>query len=729
MGPRAGHLLAVSPLAAAALLLAQLPNVLHAPVAVGVDWVPALGSQWHLRLDALSLLFALVTTIVGAVVVAYSAHYLGDDDRPGRYYATLLGFATGMTLLVLAGDALLLYVGWEITTLTSYGLIASRAEGRRAAERALLVTFGGGLALLGAVLLGAAHRGTLSLAALADPAEWSAGTLALFLVLLLVAAAAKSAQVPFHFWLPGAMVAPTPVSAYLHAAAMVTAGLYLLLRFAAPLATQPAVAAAVVVLGTVTSVFAAGAAMRRSDMKELLAYSTISQLGFMIALVGIGTPAAIAGVLVYLVAHATYKAALFLAAGVFDHEWDARTLPALAGSARQLPLTTGAVTCACLSMAGIIPTLGYVGKEEAFKGVLDASAGMALPVILGLGTGLALTVAYTLRLAVAPFRRPAAEAGSSSRVHVRPMAIGPAVLAIATVGIGVVAARLTPLIDAATHAALGRTPSEPLGLWHGVTPALLVSLTTLAVGAALFERWHARGWWRVLPPDLGTRVADAVGSRVRRAGSPVARWQSHPSPAVHLAVLLVVASAVVGVALLGLPPGTGGPSADSWPRAVVAVLIVGAAIPVARSQDRPAAVASLALVGFLVAAFFLLHGAPQLAVVQLLVDGLTVALAIFVLRRLPRRAPEVARLRRRAAGLVAAVGGFAFAGLSFFQRSALPSPASELYVDEARSSSSGNVVATIITEFRALDTLGETTVVAVAALGVAAVLQSGRQDR
>ncbi|MHA6803616.1 hydrogen gas-evolving membrane-bound hydrogenase subunit E [Salinifilum ghardaiensis] len=719
-GVHAGYPLAVLLAVSGVLLVALLPETLEEPITAAAPWVPALGAEWSLRLDPLALVFGIVITSVGAVTLAYSSHYLGEHHRPAEYYALLTGFAAAMTLLVLAGDALVLYLGWEGTTLASYALIHSAADGARPAIRALLITFLGGLGLLAAILLASAEAGTLALSELNDPANWAPTPLTVFLALLVAAAAVKSAQIPFHVWLPPAMVAPTPVSAYLHAAAMVTAGFYLLLRFANPIAHQPVVAASVAIAGTATAAFAAAAAMRREDLKELLAYSTIGHLGFMIALVGVGTPAAISGALVFFIAHATYKSALFLVSGVCEHVLGTRQLGELAGAARRLPLTAAAAALACVSMAGLPPALGYVGKERALKGLLEHPTGTQWVTAVGAVAALALTVAYSTRI-VTTLLSGGSRGDAATTRHGPSFALWPALLGACTVGFGIAALHLTPLIDAAAETAIGTAPQEPLGLWHGVTPAFVTSLAVLAAGGAVYGLRRKRGWIRALPDDVGVRCFDGSARLLSAAGRAVERLVAHPYPAGHLATILVVTAVIVWSALL--PLDATAPAADTGPRWIVSLLLAAAAVIVAEAPGRLTVLAVLTAVGFLVAAWYLLHGAPQLAAVQLVVDGLTVALAVFVLQHLPASQPKPRRRHRVAATAAAAVVGSAFAGLSLLQRSPHPSPAGEAYLHEAHSSSTGNLVSAVLTEFRALDTLGETTVIAVAAIGVVAVLR------
>lgn len=723
LGPSAGWPLALGLGAAGAPLAGLLPRALDGPVTVEAAWVPALGATWSLRFDALTAVFALLVVIVGAVVLAYSVGYLGPEQSPARYYGLLTAFAASMLLLVLAGDGLSLYVGWEGTTLTSFGLIASAEGGWRPARRAVLLTFGGGLALLAALLLGAAELDTTALPALADPTGWSPGARRAALLLLAVAAATKSAQLPFHSWLPGAMVAPTPVSAYLHAAAMVTAGLYLLLRFAALLATDPAVAAGVTLLGVTTAVFGAVAATRHEDLKELLAYSTISHLGFMIALVGVGTPAAVAGAVVYLLAHAAYKSALFLSAGVYDHDLGTRRLPELAGQGRRLPVTAAAVALATVSMAGLPPALGFVGKEEAFAGILEGPGGGRFVVLVGAGLALTLSVVYAARVAIVVL------GGREGWGRVRPQAmeVWPTALAVAGVVAGLFSARLGPLVDGAVEASIGATPVGELGLWHGLTPEASTSMAVLAAGVGLAVLGHRRGWGGDVDGDTITPAVDALGRGVAGLGRRLLWPLTAVRTAIHLAVVLVTVSVVVILTLLLTPGDPAGTLADSAPRWVASALVAAGALAVARARDRLTTMATLAAVGFPVAAWYLLHGAAQLAAVQLVVDGLTVALVVFVLRRLPREHPPVARGRRRVALAVAPLVGGAFAALSLHARAPELPPAGRAYLDHARMSEASNALSAVLTEFRAVDTVLETTVLALAALGVVAVLR--RQER
>lgn len=728
LGTRAGYVLAALMAAAGVLLIPLARTALHEPATVAWTWVPRLGAEWTLRVDALGVLFALVVVWVGALVLLYVPRYLADEEEVGRgrFYGSMTAFAAAMTLLVLAGDAFTLYVGWEGTTLTSYMLIASAPKSGRAAALALLVTFAGGLALLGAILLAASQLGTMSLQALGDPAQWAgASGVAAFAGLLVVAAAAKSAQWPFHFWLPAAMVAPTPVSAYLHAAAMVTAGLYLLLRFGALIGSLPAIGTAVAVLGAGTALFASAAALRKDDMKELLAYSTIAHLGFMVSLVGVGTAAAVAGALVYFLAHAGYKAGVFLVAGVYDHALHTRALSGVRGHAAAAPVATGSAALACFSMAGLAPSLGYLGKEEALKGLLHHTDLLHVAITACLAIALALAVAYSIRIVAAPLAGGAgrSERGGSQEWLLWPMLIAPVLLAIATAGLGAFAGWLTPLTFAATEVAIGHGPEKALALWSGLTPAFGLSLAIIAVGVAIQLVRRRSPAMPALPPRLAERAAQACAGFARAAGRGLERVLAHPAPALHLAIVTSAVAVAVAVGF-GQSPAPGAPFLeDSVVRWAVCLLIVAAASIVARTHDRLAGFVSLTVVGLLAAIWFVVHGAPHLAAVQLVIDVLALALGLFVLRALSRTAPRVSLARRAGAAVVALAGGLAFAALSLSQRSPALPPAAEAYLESARSVGSGNLVSEILAEYRALDTLGEVAVVAVAALGVVAVLR------
>lgn len=721
---RSAALLNAALLAGIALALARLaPGVLAGTDVTSTRvWLTEPRVELALRLDALALAFALVVLVVGVAVLAYSARYFATGDaKAARNIALLTVFAGAMLGLVLADDLVVLFVSWEATSVTSFFLIAGRGEGARPALRAFLLTAIGGLALLAAVALVAATTGTTSVAAtLAAPGALVASPIGVAVALLVVlAAATKSAQLPLHFWLPGAMVAPTPVSTYLHAATMVKAGVYLLLRSAPSLAGIAAWDVTLVLIGGVTAVVGAWVALTRDDLKALLAYSTVSQLGLLVTLIGIGTPAAIAAAGLHVVAHAAFKATLFMAAGIIDHETGTRSLARLGGLARSLPITFVASALAAASMAGLPPLLGFVTKEKALEALVEAPGatgriGLILIVVASIGT-----VAYSLRLIVGTFLGPVV-----TPAHRAPLGfeLPGLVLAVAGLAAGLVATRLTPLASA-----LAGKETVPK-LWHGLTPALGLSVLAVGLGAIA---WRERDRLAQLTGRLtpGAERFDATYAATLTAAARVAAGATRRSPAAFVLPVVAVTIAVLALGAIGVPivgtlPASG---ATEW---AIVLLLVPALGGVVQARSRIAAVGALGLTGFLVAAWFVLHGAPDLALTQLLVETLTVALIVLVFRRLPAVFARGGRIRLLGSAAVAGLAGLGATVLTLLVANRRPRHAvADRFLAEAEAATGGsNVVNTILVDFRALDTLGEVAVVGVAALGIFALVRLARED-
>lgn len=734
LGRDAGYPLAVAMFGLAVGAAIHLPAVVQGErLTSAVRWLPTAGIEVSVVIDGLSLVFALLVLGVGGLVFAYAARYLTPGAPVGRFYGVLALFAAAMLGLVLAGDVVLLFVCWELTSVTSFLLIGGDGSGpaRSAARRVFLVTGLGGLALLAALVLAWVATGTTELAELvADPAVARGGIGVSILVLVLLAAFTKSAQVPFHFWLPDAMVAPTPVSAYLHSATMVTAGVFLLARFAPALAAAGPWRDVVVMTGLATAVAGAILALKQHDLKLLLAHSTVSQLGMMVALAGIGTFSAMAAAVVLVIGQALYKAALFMVVGVVDRAEGTRDLRRLSGVGRAMPMTATVAGVAGASMVGLPPFLGFVGKEESFAALLDSSGAWVRPVGGGLAlVAAALTFAYGARFLHGAFAGPATGARDGPGAS---FLAPPAVAAVAGLGFGAAVPALDPLVGAAAASALALPAgaAEPgLALWHGFTAALALSAAGVATGSVLFLRRRRleQGMERLRGPLTGPRAFDEAHRRVEAVGRLAGRPFLSPAPAVHAAW---IAGGVValGVAawIVGLGPSLGAPSRSLLPDLVVAILVAVAAFGVARARERVAAVALLGLVGFLVATLYVLLGAPDLAITQLLVETLTVTMVVLVLRRLPRSFRPAA-LRRRTAGTVAglAVGTVAGVATYLFAGRRGPSDVASYYLDAApEEAGGGNVVNTILVDFRALDTLGEITVLSVAAIGIAALVRN-----
>ena len=703
---------------------------------VGAEWLPAVGVRAVLVLDGLSLLFALLILVIGALVMFYSARYFTNLPATRRELSLLVLFAASMLGLVLAGDAILLVVFWELTSITSFFLIGGAGgETRAPATRALLVTGIGGLALLASVVLMATVTGEFSIAAiLSDPVALRESSLGpAILVLLLLAAFTKSAQVPFHFWLPGAMVAPTPVSTYLHAATMVKAGIYLLMRFT-PLLEGGSFRYAVIAFGTITALVGAATALKQHDLKLLLAYSTVSQLGFIVALVGVGTPEALTAAGVHICAHGLYKATLFMVVGVIDKEAGSRDIRDLSGLRKAMPRTAVITGIAGLSMAGFPPLLGFVSKEEAFTAFTgapgDPSFGLLTTALIVLAT--IFTFAYGARIFYGAFEGPLQqELYEPAPSFIAP----PAVTALLSLVLGAVVFVLEPLIDGAAGASLNSSAVHvELTLWHGATAALGLSALTIAGGTLLFvarDRVDAL-LQRVRAPLSGDDAWDGGYDATLTLGGRVGEPFLSSIPATHLGW--------IGALTVGLGAGaflvtdfmaTGSPPAATAGQWALLGLLACTSVGVATASNRLAAVALLGLTGFLVAFAFAVFGAPDLVLTQLLIETLTIVLVVFVFRRLPRTFHSTTQ-RRRAAGIALGLAlgvGAAFMTYALAGRRGLSEPGA-YYLEAAPAEAGGNnVVNTILVDFRALDTLGEITVLAVAAIGVFALVRSVRSSK
>ncbi|MGO1173314.1 MAG: DUF4040 family protein [Actinomycetaceae bacterium] len=731
LGRSAGHLLAL-PLIAGAVLAATAWTESSGPVSTEVPWMPTLGVDLALRLDGLSLGFTIIVLVVGAVVLFYSARYLGGGGL-GRFYLLMTAFAAAMTLLVLTDDLVVLYVAWELTTLCSFFLISrSGTHAHAPAIRTLLVTVLGGLSLLAAVVVMIVGAGTTRISeVLADPVWTSDGTFTTTVaVLVAVAAFTKSAQFPFQAWLPDSMVAITPVSTYLHAAAMVKAGIYLLLRFSPAFAGVPTWSVLLVGAGLVTALLGAAGALRRHDLKELLAYSTISQLGLLVAAIGVGTEEALTAAVVHTFAHALFKASLFMLVGVVDHEAGTRDLRELARMRVRMPVTLTAMTLAAASMAGVPLLMGFISKESLLTAFVGAPgpAWVAVVVTAAVAATSVLTFAYSGRLVLG-----AAGGRSGPEVaEARPAFLAAPVLGAATgLALGLVPSLADPLVSAGATGAVGTPVDAHLALWHGVTTPLLVSITILTLGTVLvLARRRVDAVVQPLGlPISGLDVVDRLRYGAIDLGGRVGAITRSLSPRQHLgfsALCLGVMALLMVVRSDGLPPLVGDPTRPlDW---LLVALVAAGVLSAVRARTRISAVVVTGVVGFSITLWFFVLGAPDVAMTQLLVEILTVCVMVLLLRRLPRTMRTPSRRRRVAPAIAAlAAGGATFAGVWALTGRRAPSDASTFYLTEGEQTTGGaNIVNTILVDFRALDTLGELTVLGVAGLVVATLLTSRR---
>ncbi len=723
-----------------AVLLSQADAVLsgRTPTA-GMAWLPKLGLDFRLWLDPLALLFAGLILGIGLLVIIYAQGYLAKNEATARFLSFLMLFQGAMIGIALSGNVLLMLVFWELTSLASFLLIGfwrDRADARQGARMALTITGGGGLALIaGMVLLGKA-AGSYDLATILARADLvqASPLYPAILVLILAGAFTKSAQFPFHFWLPHAMAAPTPVSAYLHSATMVKAGVFLLARLWPVLAGTDLWFGIVASTGLVTMVFGAGVALFRHDLKAILAYSTISQLGLMVMLLGFGTGAAVTAAVFHILNHAAFKAALFMHAGIVDHETGTRDMRRLGGLAAVMPLTATLGVLAAAAMAGLPPLGGFISKEmmlEQSAHTVWAGQALLVPVLATIAA--MLSAAYSLRYAVA-LHFGARRTGDVAAPHdPGAMLLGPpAILGAAALALGLLPMTLAgPLVAAASAAVTGgATPELHLALWHGVNPALLMSVGAVAV-AILILWWHpavAKTVGRIPSPDakhLFDQGLTAIVEGLRRASRVihVASLQR------YLVILFVVALALGSDAAFrsGIAAGDR-PTTPASLAAIVAwaALVVATVAVVAVDRRRYLALIFISVIG-LVMALALIHlSAPDLALTQISVEVVTILLMLLALHLLPGNPPRLSKMPRRVRdGVIAAAGGLGTGWLAWaIMTRPVREGISHFHWDNSYSGGGGtNVVNVTLVDFRAFDTLGEITVLGIAGLAIFALLE------
>ncbi len=700
-------------------------------------WIETLAFRFTLEIDGLALLFLILISGIGFLIFGYAGHYLQGHRHLGRCYLYLTAFMFSMLGLVAAGDLITLFIFWELTSITSYlliGLDHDRKSARDAALQALLVTGGGGLALLvGFILLGQV-AGTFDLGELALLGSEVQGS-ALYvpiLLLILLGAFTKSAQVPFHFWLPNAMEAPTPVSAYLHSATMVKAGVYLLARLSIVLSGRDEWVMIVTTAGVVTMLVGAVMAFLFTDLKRVLAYSTISALGTLVFLLGLGTPAAANAAIVFLLAHALYKAALFMIAGVIDHQTGTREVTQLGGLRAAMPITATIALVAAVSLAGFGPVLSFIGKEMLLEAVFSGGRMREILLIAALISA-ALLTAVAGMVAIRPFFGKRRETPVEPHEAGAGLLAGPLLLAFAGLILGLMPDGVTRGLIAPAAASVTGVPEElHLALWHGVNLPLMMSAASVIVGVLLFLMWEKLRTFTVRLSPLKPATPSAMYAYSLAALNSIARGQTRILQNGYLRVYLMTVFATV-LALMGLlvlrngmPPVT---LAD-WSNlrfyeVVVAVMILAGAFVAVRSESRLGAVAALGVVGYSVALMYIIFSAPDLAMTQFVIETLTVVIFVLVLYHLPRYAKlSSSPARLRDAIISIAVGVLMTVLVLAVTHTDVDAELSRFYVENSVGGGHGrNIVNVILVDFRALDTLGEITVLAIAAIGVFAMLK------
>lgn len=737
LGRRAFLIMAAAPASAFIWAVAHTRQVIDGNYPTqSWKWIPELGIELSFRLDTLSWLMLLIAGGIGAAVLTYCSTYFGVHAQGlGRFGATLTGFAGAMVGLVTTDDLLLLFVFWEITTVLSYLLIghyAERKASRRAAMQAIIVTTAGGLAMLVGVIILGQSAGTYKISAiLAAPPASSAVTAAV--VCLIIGAATKSALIPAHFWLPAAMAAPTPVSAYLHAAAMVKAGVYLIARFAPGFSHLETWRWLILVLGGATMLLGGYRATRQYDLKLVLAYGTVSQLGLLVMLVGFGTKAAALAGLAMLAAHAMFKAALFLVVGIVDAATGTRDLRRLSGVGRAIPITAIAGALATASMIGLPPFAGYVAKEAAFDAFFhDDSSGVQATIALAvIVLGSVLTVAYGLRFwwgAFASKPLDKIDGDEPAPVVRQPFSLVAPAFTLAVIGL--VAALIphhgeTLLVG---HADL-YPAGEPghLVLWGGFTPVLWTTVGVLALGIGLFLARDTVARFQKRMPHVieAERIYRGGMRRLDALAADVTAQTQRGSLPFYLGVIFLALVAGPGLVMLTqavLPDDV--LWYESHGQLGASLIICIAAIFVARSRRRLRAVLLAGVVGYGVAYLFMEQGAPDLALTQVLVETITLVVFVLVLRQLPpyfsNRPLAASRYVRMAIG---GIVGLVVMGIAITVPGArVHEPVSVDFPEAAVQGGGKNIVNVTLVDIRAWDTMGEIAVLLVCATGVASLI-------
>lgn len=710
----------------------------HGRIVESINWVPVLGVELAFSLDSLSLTLALLITGIGALIMTYASGYLEEHPQRNRIFGFLYLFMAAMVGVVLADNWIVLFVFWELTSISSYLLIGFNHEekkSRRNALQALLVTGLGGVAMFAGFILIQHVVGSWSISAALDAAE--SGVIAgspmyvAIVILVLLGTFTKSAQFPFHFWLPNAMAAPTPVSAYLHSATMVKAGVFLMMKLSPLLGNTALWSNSLMTAGGITFLLAMFNGLAKTDIKTILACTTLGILGTLTFLIGLGTPYAIQAAVLLLIAHAFYKAALFMVAGAVDHGAGTRELPLLGGLFKTMPWTALAAFLAVFSMLGLPPKPGFLAKEYAYKAGEYFSAGFDFPLVILLFGNILMSV-LALKAGVQPFLGRVRDPAHPPHEVNWAMRVGPLILGcMGVASFTALSGYFTPLAQGAIDAILLVSGPEKILFWHGINLALILSIVTVVSGVVLWilrdpiARFMQQFWE---PLISGDRVYDEVLAGCLKVGA----WQTRFFQSGSLRnYLLITFIAVFGLCVykLVLVPGwwqTFAVSSSSALLKVITAIIVAAAVATVFARNRLIALLSLGVVGYGIAFIFAYFGAPDLAITQVLVETLSVVLFALVVYRLPQL-KTLSSKRHIVIDLVVAslMGGLvALLFLKSYHLQFASNISDTLAAWSYALAHGRNVVNVILVDFRALDTFGEITVLAIASIGVWVLLKA-----
>jgi multicomponent Na+:H+ antiporter subunit A len=731
-----GWLLALLPAGMTVLLITVIPDVMAGSfLKLQYPWIPSLNIYLSFYIDGLSLLFLLLISGIGTFILIYAGGYLKGHPHLGRLYSYLLIFMAAMWGLVSADNLILMFVFWELTSISSYLLIGFNHEqenSRKAALQALLITGIGGLALLAGIIFIGIVSGSYEFSEiLQNPASVLSSELYLPILLLVLAGAfTKSAQVPFHFWLPSAMAAPTPVSAYLHSATMVKAGIYLLARLTPVLGGTDEWHYIVSLTGALTMLTGAVMAMVQTDLKRLLAYSTVSALGTIILLIGLNTSLAIKAAIVFMIVHSLYKGALFMVAGAIDHETGTRDVTCLGGLVRVMPITAIAAGLAALSMSGFPPLLGFIGKELMYEAKFQIPMLSFLVLSIGVIANM-VNVAVAVIVGIAPFWDD--HKISANNAHEGPISLwlGPIALAFAGLFAGLYSDLLgKQLIAPAVSAVRAELTIVQLKLWHGISPVLALSAITVLFGIGLFfvrkPLRYLADRVRVIATIGPTRLYEVTLQLMLKFAEKFTKMLQNGN--LRNYIITILATAIILLVITFIDSTQFLKSVEitdiqyyEW---IIAAIIIGAGFAVIKSRSRLGGVAAMGVIGYSIALLFVIYGAPDLAITQILVETLTVVLLVFVIYHLPRFV-NISNLKIRLRdGFISIIFGGIMTMLVLKSLSIDKVGISDFYGQNSYLKAFGkNVVNVILVDFRALDTLGEITVLSAAAIGVYALLK------
>ncbi|OEH93669.1 Na+/H+ antiporter subunit A [Bacillus solimangrovi] len=739
-----GWFVLIVPVSLFSYFLSYLPKIKEGTIVQTVNWIPSLNINYDLYLDGLSFLFSMLITGIGSLVVLYSIYYLHKSEKLGHFYVYLLIFMTAMLGVVLSDNLFVLYTFWELTSLSSFLLIGfwnHRERSRYGAQKSMLITVFGGLAMLGGFVLLSVTAGTSSIRGVIDNADLVLNS-PLFtgiLILILLGAFTKSAQFPFHIWLPDAMEAPTPVSAYLHSATMVKAGIYLVARLSLLFAGTDLFFILVSGFGLLTLCWGSYMAVRQTDLKGILAYSTISQLGMIMSMLGIGTEVAVFAAIFHIFNHATFKGSLFMVAGIVDHETGTRDIRRLGGLMTLMPITATLALFGTFSMAGMpLPILnGFLSKEMFFESTLNlghegsslvATVAPFYPIIAIFGS--IFTFVYSVLLFFKTFTGKGDLSKLEKKPHEPPfgMHLSPVILVALIVIIGLFPNLINgPIITPAVEAVYGSAPDKHIYFWHGFNSVpLLMSLIVVALGLVLYitrEKWLS--FYNVMPGRFSAnKTYDYIVENVFTMSKKATSFYMTGSLRLYMSLILLFLVIVTGSIFIitdGFSISTDNLAPINWTEILIGLIMVGAAFATVLSNNRITSILVLGVVGFGLSLLFVIYRAPDLALTQLIVETVTVALFLLCFYHLPelkKREESVGNnllnwIISISVGTIITLTAIASHSTKLFET------ISDYFVETSVPLGGGhNIVNVILVDMRGLDTMLEITVLGLAALAI-----------